>query len=223
MGGWPDPSCPLLTPHRHLLPGGDRSPPHPSTAPLQHPHGPVPPPVSPAYPLHHAPPCPKPLTGAGHPPPPSPGAPHGPHPAPPTWPALPGAGRCGAQARVRYFGKEEPPAQNRVGQGAGLQEGGVGGGRIAPRDLTGPCPRGARRGHPSAPVNRKERQNAAKRWDSPAGVVVGGVPRQPRARPTRWSRTPGAPGQRRRCGTAGAGWSGRRTPAPGWSSAGAGR
>lgn len=114
------------------------------------------------------------------------------------------------------------PGGTRSGVTGGRRgEGGEGG--IAPRDLTGPCPRGARRGHPSAPVNRKERQNAAKRWDSPAGERGGGHHGGPRARPTRWSRTPGAPGKRRRCGTAGAGWWGRRTPAPGWFSEGAGR
>lgn len=134
--------------------------------------------------------CPKPLTGAGSLPPPC-------TPQPP-----PCATDLAAQAQVRYFGKDEPPAHGRP----------VGG--IAPRDLTGPCPRGARRSHPSVPANRKERQNAAERWDSPAGDAPC---------PTRWSHTPGAPETLRPCGTAGEGCWARRTPAPGWSFAGAGR
>lgn len=138
----------------------------------------------------HVPLCPKPLTGAGSLPPPC-------TPQPP-----PCATDLAAQAQVRYFGKDEPPAHGRP----------VGG--IAPRDLTGPCPRGARRSHPSVPANRKERQNAAERWDSPAGDAPC---------PTRWSHTPGAPETLRPCGTAGEGCWARRTPAPGWSFAGAGR
>lgn len=150
-----------------------------------------------------------------------------PHPAPLTRSSTAGPQHPlpWAQAPVRYFGKDEPrgePGWPPWGGTWASAAGGWRGGGIAPKDLPGPRPRGARCSGTAALANPTERQMAARMWDGRDGT--GRAPPWPRtSRPTRWSRTPAPPGGHRACGTAGAGWWATHTPAPGWSSAGAGR
>lgn len=139
---------------------------------------------------------------------------------------------CGAAAPTalgsgtgEVFWQGRAPGGARVaamGWDMGLGCGRVARGGIAPKDLPGPRPRGARCSGTAALANPTERQMAARMWDGRDGT--GRAPPWPRtSRPTRWSRTPAPPGGHRECGTAGAGWWAMHTPAPGWSSAGAGR
>lgn len=198
------------------LPGGHKPHVHPSAA-VFHPHGSA---VAqaPVFPCaaRRAPPCPWQL------PAPIPGCPRSPScttdmliwaTAPTAW----------AQAPVRYFGKDEPwrawgrPRSGGTGLGCGKAARGGDSTKRPPRPPPARC-LAWRHGSAGKP---KGRQTAV---ETQGGLVAPALPPQPHGpQPTRWSRTPAPPAGRRGCGTAGGGWWAMRTPAPGWSSSGAGR